>query len=78
MVKYDTALRFARKKAWRGNMKDFAYVARDISGKQQNGFSRAAGKNDVLVWLREQGLMPVQPHRTANPKECFAEKKSSR
>jgi type IV pilus assembly protein PilC len=41
-------------------MKNFSYVARDISGQSQNGYSRALNKNDVMVWLRDQGLMPVE------------------
>lgn len=40
-------------------MKTFSYVARDISGQSQNGYSKALNKNDVMVWLRDQGLMPV-------------------
>ena len=47
-------------------MKDFSYVARDISGNCQNGYSRALSKNDVLVWLRDQGLVPVEV-RVLNP-----------
>jgi type IV pilus assembly protein PilC len=41
-------------------MKNFSYVARDISGQSQNGYSKALNKNDVMVWLRDQGLMPVE------------------
>jgi len=41
-------------------MKNFSYVARDLAGDNQSGFSRAANKNDVVIWLREQGLMPVE------------------
>ena len=41
-------------------MKNFSYVARDISGQSQNGYSRALNKNDVMVWLRDQGLIPVE------------------
>ena len=41
-------------------MKTFSYVARDISGQSQNGYSKALNKNDVMVWLRQQGLMPVE------------------
>jgi type IV pilus assembly protein PilC len=40
-------------------MKTFSYVARDISGQSQNGYSKALNKNDVMLWLRDQGLMPV-------------------
>ncbi|MCF7956263.1 MAG: type II secretion system F family protein [Phycisphaerae bacterium] len=40
-------------------MKTFSYVARDISGQSQNGYSKALNKNDVMVWLRDQGLIPV-------------------
>jgi type IV pilus assembly protein PilC len=41
-------------------MKNFSYVARDISGQPQNGYSKALNKNDVMVWLRDQGLIPVE------------------
>lgn len=41
-------------------MKNFSYVARDISGQSQNGYSKAFNKYDVIVWLRDQGLMPVE------------------
>lgn len=41
-------------------MKTFSYVARDISGQPQKGYSKALNKNDVMVWLRDQGLIPME------------------
>ena len=40
-------------------MKNYKYVARDSSGERREGFSRALTANDVLAFLREQGLIPV-------------------
>lgn len=40
-------------------MEKFEYVARDLSGEQHSGFSQAGTKDDVLVGLRKQGLIPV-------------------
>jgi type IV pilus assembly protein PilC len=43
-------------------MKKFSYVAKDISGQSLNGYSKALNKSDVMVWLRDQGLIPVEVH----------------
>jgi len=40
-------------------MKRYQYIARDLSGRRQEGFSQAATAADVLNWLREQGFTPV-------------------
>ncbi|MHC4616576.1 MAG: type II secretion system F family protein [Planctomycetota bacterium] len=40
-------------------MKSYKYIARDSSGARKEGFNQAASSNDVLGWLREQGLTPV-------------------
>lgn len=44
---------------WDVIMKNFSYVARNLSGKSLNGYSKALNKSDVMVWLRDQGLIPV-------------------
>ncbi|HSV26841.1 MAG TPA: type II secretion system F family protein [Sedimentisphaerales bacterium] len=41
-------------------MKDFRYIARDMEGKQSEGLLQAASKEDVLMWLRNQDLTPVE------------------
>ena len=56
-------------------MKNYKYIARDLSGGRKEGFSQAVSKNDVLGWLREKGFTPVsvdevsvgteQTHRTS-------------
>ncbi|MHC4157590.1 MAG: type II secretion system F family protein [Planctomycetota bacterium] len=40
-------------------MKNYKYIARDSSGQRKEGFREALSSNDVLAWLREQGLIPV-------------------
>ncbi len=40
-------------------MKNYNYIARDVSGAQKQGFLQAISSNDVLSWLREQGFTPV-------------------
>ncbi len=43
-------------------MRNFEYVARDLSGQSHSGLSQATNKNDVLVALRNKGLVPVEIH----------------
>lgn len=50
-------------------MKNFEYIARDISGQRHSGLSRAMNKNDVLVALRDKGLIPVEIRATGVAKE---------
>jgi type IV pilus assembly protein PilC len=40
-------------------MKSYKYIARDLVGTKREGISQAISANDVLAWLREQGLTPV-------------------
>jgi len=40
-------------------MKNYGYVARDMTGAQIKGFAQAANSNEVLNQLREQGLTPI-------------------
>ena len=40
-------------------MGTYKYVARDFKGSRKEGVKQAAGANDVLNWLREQGFTPV-------------------
>ena len=40
-------------------MKNFRYVARDLSGVRKEGLLQAAFPNDVLNMLREKGLTPI-------------------
>jgi type IV pilus assembly protein PilC len=40
-------------------MKNYGYVARDLSGAQKKGVAQAANSNEVLNQLREQGLTPI-------------------
>ncbi len=40
-------------------MKNYGYVARDLSGAQKKGIAQAANSNEVLNQLREQGLTPI-------------------
>jgi len=40
-------------------MKNFSYIARDVSGMRMEGLKQAANSADVLGWLREQGFTPV-------------------
>lgn len=40
-------------------MKNYRYIARDSSGQRKEGFKEASSSNDLLGWLREQGLTPV-------------------
>ncbi len=40
-------------------MKSYKYIARDFSGTRKEGLTQAAGAQDVLAWLRQQGFTPV-------------------
>jgi type IV pilus assembly protein PilC len=40
-------------------MKSYKYIGRDSSGTRKEGFKQADSSNNVLGWLREQGLTPV-------------------
>ena len=40
-------------------MKSYKYSARDSTGQRKEGLRQAASSNDVLGWLREEGLTPV-------------------
>src|SRR4030042_722145 len=40
-------------------MRNYKYIARDISGARKEGLTQAISSNDVLSWLREQGFTPV-------------------
>jgi len=40
-------------------MKNYRYVARDVTGVRREGLTQALSSNDVLSWLREQGFTPV-------------------
>ena len=40
-------------------MRNYKYIARDSSGQRKEGFREALSSNDVLAWLREQGLIPI-------------------
>jgi type IV pilus assembly protein PilC len=41
-------------------MTNYRYIARSLGGQRQSGFSEALTRKDVLMWLREQGLIPVE------------------
>ncbi len=41
-------------------MTHYRYIARGLGGQRQSGFSEALTRKDVLIWLREQGLIPVE------------------
>lgn len=40
-------------------MKSFRYVARDLSGNRKDGVKQAGNSNNILNWLRDEGLTPV-------------------
>jgi type IV pilus assembly protein PilC len=46
-------------------MKSYKYIARDLSGQRKEGLKQAVSSNDVLGWLREQGLTPVSVNEIA-------------
>jgi len=46
-------------------MKSYQYIARDLAGVRKEGYSQAACANDVLGWLRQQGLTPVSINELA-------------
>ena len=47
-------------------MKSYKYVARDSTGTQKRGLVQAASSNDVLNYLREQGLTPISINETSS------------
>ena len=40
-------------------MQNFRYSARDLSGDLREGLHRAQTQHEVLIWLRDQGLIPL-------------------
>jgi type IV pilus assembly protein PilC len=46
-------------------MRNYKYIARDISGARREGLTQAISSNDVLSWLREQGFTPVSVNEIA-------------
>jgi type IV pilus assembly protein PilC len=40
-------------------MQNFKYTARNLSGEPKSGLHRAENQHEVLLWLREQGLIPL-------------------
>ena len=46
-------------------MKNYKYIARDLSGQRTEGFKQAVSSNDVLTYLREQGLTPISVKEVA-------------
>jgi type IV pilus assembly protein PilC len=40
-------------------MKSYVYVARNLEGARKEGLTQSLSANDVLSWLREQGLTPI-------------------
>jgi type IV pilus assembly protein PilC len=46
-------------------MKNYKYIARDLSGQRKEGLKQAASSHDVLGWLREQGFTPISVNETA-------------
>ncbi|MHC4570924.1 MAG: type II secretion system F family protein [Planctomycetota bacterium] len=51
-------------------MKNYKYIARDSSGQRKEGRREADSSNDILGWLREQGLTPVSVNEvTEAPKK---------
>lgn len=40
-------------------MQNFKYTARDLSGELKQGLHRANNQHETLIWLREQGLIPL-------------------
>src|SRR3989339_482808 len=49
-------------------MRVFEYTARDTQGGRRDGLRQAAASSDVLGWLREQGLTPVNVKEVAGKK----------
>ena len=43
----------------RAYMQNFKYTARNLSGEPKSGLHRAENQHEVLLWLREQGLIPL-------------------
>lgn len=41
-------------------MGSFVYIARDLTGGQKKGLKRGASLHDVNLWLRHQGLIPLE------------------
>lgn len=41
-------------------MKNFKYTARSLGGQRKSGTSQALSRQDILIWLRDQGLIPVE------------------
>ena len=48
-------------------MKSYVYVARNLEGARKEGLTQASTANDVLGWLREQGLTPISINEIPSP-----------
>ena len=59
-------------------MENFKYIARTLGGDLQDGISQAKAEQDVIEWLRGQGLIPVEVSAYStneNSKKIFRRKK---
>jgi len=41
-------------------LETFGYIARDLSGERKKGLRRAGSQGEVLTWLRNQSLIPIE------------------
>ncbi len=59
-------------------MKNYQYIARDLTGARKEGYSQAPSTTDVLNWLRDQGYTPVSVSEAGGSSAKRAQPRSRR
>ncbi len=57
-------------------IRNFKFFARDLTGEAKEGLKRAFSSNDVIGWLRDQGLTPVTVVEIEEKKEVSEAKRA--
>lgn len=60
------------------HIRNYKFFARDLTGDAKEGLKRAFSSNDVIGWLREQGLTPVTVVEIEEKKQVSATKNAGR
>ena len=58
-------------------MKNFEYACRDADGARRAGLCQADSEQDVLMWLRDQGLTPIEVNPAGSQKPRKSKEKSA-
>ena len=59
-------------------MKNYKYIARDLSGIRKEGLKQANSSSDVAGWIREQGFTPVSVNEVSSGIRETSQRKTQR